>query len=59
MYDQLKAIFEAQKSFTEVKNSARLKKALKVRPQKMEMYQTWEKFSTNFVQIQDGTAQVL
>ena len=38
VFDRLKAIFEARKAFTQVENSTRLKKALKVRPQKMEMY---------------------
>ena len=34
VYDRLKAIFEARKLFTEVENSARLKKALRVSPHK-------------------------
>ena len=38
IFDRLKAIFEARKAFTQIENSARLKKALKVKPQRLELY---------------------
>ena len=48
LFDRIKAIFEARKAFTEVENSARLKKALKVKPQKIDFYQTGDRLFYKF-----------
>ena len=48
VFERLKSIFEARKAFTQVENSSRLKKALKVRAQKMEHYVTGEKVFYKF-----------
>ena len=48
IYDRLKAIFEARKAYTSVENSIRLKKALKVHPQKMELYNTGDRVFYRF-----------
>ena len=43
VFERLKALFDARKVFTDVENSSRLKKALRVRPQQMELYETGDK----------------
>ena len=48
VFERLQSISEARKAFTQVENSSRLKKALKVRGQKMEYYATGEKVFYKF-----------
>ena len=48
VYERLNALFEARKAFTAVENSNRLKKALKVKPQRMVVFENGDKVFYKF-----------
>ena len=48
VFDRLTAIFAARQAFTQVENSLRLKKALKVKPQRLELYNTGDRVFYKF-----------
>ena len=54
VFDRLTAIFAVRQAFIHVENSLRLKKALKVQPQKLELYNNGDQVITSLEMILNG-----
>ena len=48
VHDRLNSLFEARKAFTTVENSARLRKALRVKPPKLDIYENGDRVFYKF-----------